>query len=119
MDFLPRRVGKKFLEFEMNVYGWMDTLCPDYECGYWQFYTLSNGGFYMAYDHAVALRAVFPNNYFDEEMSADAASIAANLFALNGLCWKASSEKITDAFYALRDYAAQHKEGGKIMRLID
>jgi hypothetical protein len=120
-NFLPRNIGSAFLKFEMNVYGWMDRLCSDYSGGFWQFYDLSNGGFYMAYDDEEALRVVFDPNYFEENMTSDAVSIAANLFALNALCWQqqGSGEVITDAYYALRDYAADHKEGAKIMRLID
>lgn len=117
--FLPRKVGKAFLRFEMNVYDWMGQLCPDYLGGYWQFYELSNGGFYMALDSDETMRAVFPSNYFEDHMSADGLSIAANLFALNGLCWQGGGERATDAYYALRDFAAAHAEGGKIMRLID
>ena len=119
MEFLPRKLGKLFLKFEMSVYAHMDNLCPEYRGGFWEFYDLSNGGFYMAYDHEESLRVVFPFNYFDEEMSADAASIAANLFALNSLTWDTRSEQAIDAFYALRDFAAEHPEGAKIMRVID
>ncbi len=117
LGFLPRKVGKKFLRFEMNAYDWMGQLCPDYLGGYWQFYALSNGGFYMALDSADTMRAVYPPNDFDDQMSTEALSITANLFALNGLCWL--SERVTDAYYALRDFAAEHEEDGKIMRLID
>ena len=119
LGFLLQKLGKDCLLFEINVYAQMDWLCPEYKGGYWQFYNLSNGGFYMALEREEPLRVVFPNNYFDEPMSTDAASIAANLFALNGLCWKAGNAHLSDAYYALRDYGAAHKEGARIMRVID
>lgn len=118
-DFLPRHVGNAFMRFENSIYDWMGQLCADYNGGYWQFYELSNGGFFMALDSEKRFRAVWPDNYSDEEMSAEAASIAANLFALNALCWQSPSEALTEAYYALRDFAAQHNEGAKIMRVID
>jgi hypothetical protein len=33
---------------EALVFGWLDRLCIDYSGGLWDFYSLSNGGFYMA-----------------------------------------------------------------------
>jgi hypothetical protein len=85
----------------------------------WDFYTLSNSGFFMSYDYDETLTVLYPENYFEETMSAEAASIGVNLFALNTLAWQTNSEKIVDLYYALRDYAAEHPEGTKIMRLID
>lgn len=120
LDFLPSKLGKYALEFEMVVYGWMDKLCEAYKGGYWQFYALSNFGFYIAFEHEEVLRVQWPDNYSDEEMSPEAASIAANLFALNSLCWKYPSEgDFTQDYYLLREFAAQHSEGAKIMRVID
>jgi hypothetical protein len=36
------------LKGEALVYGWLEQLSEDYTGGFWDFYTLSNGGFYMA-----------------------------------------------------------------------
>ncbi len=117
--FLPRHVGKAFFFFENAVYDWMGQLCPEYQGGYWQFYELSSGGFFMAFDSEQPLKVTFPQNYFEEMMTPEAASIAANLFALNSLCWKTESQQLIDAYYALRDFAASHQEGAKILRVID
>ena len=36
------------LQIEPMVYGITERMATDYKGGYWDFYTLSNGGFYMA-----------------------------------------------------------------------
>jgi hypothetical protein len=38
------------LQLEPIVYGITDRITADYQGGYWHFYTLDNGGFYMAPD---------------------------------------------------------------------
>ena len=119
LDFLPRKVRNAYLQFETSVYNLMGQLCADYSGGYWQFYELSNGGFYMALEDDKTMHVDFPANYFEDDMSPETLSIAACLFSLNALCWQTKSEQITDNFYALRDFAIQHKEAGKILKLID
>ncbi len=119
-DYLPRHVGNGFFAFENGVYDWMGQLCAEYSGGYWQFYDLSNCGFFMGLDTDVKqFHVENPANYFEDDMTPEAVSIAACLFSLNGLCWQTRSGQITDAYYALRDFAAAHAEGAKIMRLID
>lgn len=74
LDFLPRYFTPRWmLRGESLVYAWMRRLSPDYQGGYWEFYKLSNGGFYMAPSpDREALRLVVSANYFDEVVSADA-----------------------------------------------
>ncbi len=49
MDFLPTVFGSRLMMHgEAQVYAWMRKLSADYKGGFWQFYNLSNGGFYMA-----------------------------------------------------------------------
>lgn len=47
LDFLPHYVGNKFLQYEMLIYDQMRKASKPYDGGYWEYYTLSNGGFYM------------------------------------------------------------------------
>ena len=46
--FLPRHLGSLMLKGEFLVYGWLERLSKDYGGGLWNFYDLSNGGFYIA-----------------------------------------------------------------------
>ena len=49
LDVVERLFGMAFpLQLEPVVYGITDRMAEDYTGGYWHFYTLTNGGFYMA-----------------------------------------------------------------------
>lgn len=119
LNTLPVLFGNKCIMFEQMVYSYMDKFCSDYHGGFWEFYFLSNGGFFMSLLHGEKLLVSFPENYFEEIMSPEAISIGVNLYALNELAWKTEKESIIDLYYALRDFASQHEEGAFIMRLID
>lgn len=70
-----------------------------------------------------------PGNYFDEEVSADAAGIIATLFALNRLSWEVSEmesldhvcQGLVDRQYALKDYVSiiNHPESRQIFWAFD
>ena len=62
---------------EALVFGWLDALSEDYNGGFWNFYTLTNGGFYMAPAGDKRMRLEVDGNGFSGEMSADAAGIDA------------------------------------------
>ncbi|ECB7109893.1 antirestriction protein, partial [Salmonella enterica subsp. enterica serovar Newport] len=49
-DFWPRhfRGIPQWILLEPRIFAWTDRLCADYRGGIWQFYTLSNGGAFMA-----------------------------------------------------------------------
>lgn len=75
-------------------------------------------------------RLTIPGNYFDAEVSADAAGIIATLFVLNHLSWKASElgkdyaltcQRLIERQDALKDYICiiQHPEKSLIFQAID
>ncbi len=71
-------------KLELCVYGMADRLAPAYNGGYWHFYGLSNGGFYMA----PATDAIFDisfENGFDGKLSADTLGVTACLYAYSHL----------------------------------
>lgn len=117
IDFFPKHCGRAFLMFESHVYNWMRRLCPDYDGVFWQFYELSNGGFYMAPETAMPVRIVCEGNYFNEEMSADAAGIVVTLFTLSHMAERVLS--LADRYYDLMEYIDCHPEAGKIYAAID
>ena len=121
MDFLPKYTGRHFMKYENMVYGYMNIACTDYDGGLWDFYSLSNGGFFMAFDSDKPLAVEWVDNYFKDTMSAEAASIGVNLFVQNALAWQHPdrAEMLTDHYFQLRDFALEHKEAAKIMRFID
>lgn len=119
LDFLPRYFTPRWmLRGESLVYAWMERLSPDYQGGYWEFYTLSNSGFYLA-PTGQEMRLIVEGNYFDEVVLADVAGIIATLFALNDLACETGHDRIIDLYYSLLDFAREHPEEGSIMRAID
>ena len=119
LNFLPRHFGGDMIVGEAAVYGSMKMICPSYHGGFWDFVEVSNGAFYMRLqtDGTLAMDLSSGNGY-SGQMSADAAGITATLFALNQMVWD-GSEKLADAFYLLREFAAQHPEFREIFGAID
>ncbi len=122
MRFLPRFFGRgaNMLIGESLVYNALSDLAPDYDGGYWAFYELSNGGYYMAPDlDCDSIRICCAGNGYEGDMSPDAAGVVATLFALNALVWKTRSPRHEEMFDRLRDYAGDHTEGPAIFAAID
>ena len=119
MMALPRHFGQRLLAFEGAVYDFMRRFAPDYDGGYWQFYELSNGGFYMAPDGR-PFRVSIDTNGYEGEMSADAAGITVCLFACSHLSFRYSEDDVfADHFHLLREFAAEHAEASAIFAAID
>lgn len=120
MEFLPRVFGERYMLLgERTVYAVMDHHCSTYNGGYWEYYDLSNGGFYMA--PKTDERFVFSNEGLqtDSSMSADAVGIVATLYALSELSNRTEDEKLGEAFHLLRAFASQHAEIEAIFTAID
>jgi Antirestriction protein len=73
------------------VYRWMRRLAPEYSGGYWHFYELSNGGFYMAPECEPLLLRVEGNGY-EGVMSSAAAGITACPFGFSHLSFGIADE---------------------------
>jgi hypothetical protein len=96
-------------------------LSEDYDGGYWEFYALSNGGFYMAPTGRESFHVVCANG-FDGDLSADAFGITSCLYAYSLLSFAADeklAEESTRQYHLLRDYAGQHAEAAAIWRATD
>ena len=119
LNTLPRFFGTKLVLFEQLVYRWADALCPTYTGGFWDYYTLSNGGFYMALRSFEPMRVAVDGNGYDGTLSADAAGIVCVLFALGELCAQTRRDDFAELYHHLRDFAATHVEARQIYRAID
>lgn len=104
---------------EHGVYTVLERVSDDYSGGRWDFYALSNGGFFMAPHTDAPFRIVCDGNGFDGEVSAVAAGIIATLMALSHLSFVVDDDGLIDQFYLLREYAVSHSEAGAIFRAID
>lgn len=118
MEFYPTFLPKHGMVFESMVFRYMEEYCKPYKGGYWNFYTLSNKGFYIGLRRDSTLQVENHLNYFSQEMSVDAASIGVNLLALCD-CASKGDRSIINAFQHLREYAKIHPEGHLILRFID
>ncbi len=118
MDFYPTFIPKQAMQFEGMVFRYMEEFCTPYKGGYWDFYALSNGGFYIALKKSGHIQVENTMNYYKGEMSADAACISINLLALCD-CASNGDMQLIKAFHHLRDYAKIHPESRDILRFID
>lgn len=101
----------------------MDRLCEDYHGGIWRFYTLSNGGVFMAPetddDSSEKWQLFNTMNGNGAQMSAEAAGIAVCLITYSHHACRTECDAMTGHYYHLRDYAINHAECKAIMHLID
>ena len=109
------------LAIEPTLYAVADHLAEDYRGGYWHFYTLSNGGFYLAPQREDGFQVSCDNGY-EGRLSADAFGIVCCLYAYSQLSFSnqpALAEICARQFHWLRDYALDHAESGAILAAID
>jgi len=120
LNALPRFFGPKHMMLVENlVFAWMKNLVPSYGGGYWNFYELSNGGFYMSPDCKDEVQLICENG-FDGNLSTDAAGIVACTYALNELANNIDdNELFIDMYFKLKAFISGHKEIEKIYRAID
>lgn len=99
----------------------MDRFCTDYSGGIWNFYTLSNGGAFMAPEAESDERWTLfnPMNSNGAEMSAEAAGIAVCLMTYSHHAMRTECDAMTEHYYRLRDYTLNHPERRTIMHIID
>ena len=123
IDFWPQHFGTipQWITLEPRIFAWMNRVCADYSGGIWQFYTLSNGGAFMAPDaDRNETWSLFNNlNGNGVEMSAEAAGIAVCLIEYSHHACRTECDAMTAHYYRLRDYALQHPEAHAILRIID
>jgi hypothetical protein len=122
MDFVDRLFGIRYeLQLEPNVFQFAEHLAaPQYNGGYWQFFGLSNGGFYMAL-RSDTIFSVSCQNGYEGKMTADALGITACLYAFSQLSFGsgAFAETCAEHYHWLREYAMDHAEVHSILRAID
>ena len=77
--------GSNFpMQLEPIVYTFASNLSEDYTGGYWEFYSLSNGGFYMAPDSDKPFKVSCANGY-EGSLSADAFGVNCCLYSYSDL----------------------------------
>ena len=126
-DFLPALFGKLMVHGEGYIFNLMRRMCPTYVGGQWKYFDLSNGARYMAPPDRDGELLQFKNdgNYFEDNISADAAGVIVTLIGLSHLGSSVHehdevlANELFENFHKLRDYALQHPESSAIFRAID
>ncbi|MCU6244118.1 antirestriction protein [Enterobacter asburiae] len=125
ISFWPQHFGSipQWITLEPLIFAWMDRFCADYSGGIWNFYTLSNGGAFMApetngdTDEKWSLFNTMNGN--GGELSAEAAGVAVCLMTYSHHAMRTECDAMTEHYYRLRDYALNHAECSAIMHIID
>ncbi|MCE0801166.1 antirestriction protein [Buttiauxella sp. S04-F03] len=120
-SFWPQHFGTipQWILLEPRIFAWLDRMCADYSGGIWNFYTLSNGGAFMAPDDETLWSLCNPLNGNSAEMSSEAAGITVCLLAYSHHACRTENDAMTEHYYRLRDYALHHPECAAIMRIVD
>ena len=108
------------LQLEPFIFSQASRLSEDYGGGYWLFYTLDNGGFYMAPDSEGQFQVISPNGW-EGFMSADAFGVTAVLFAYSSLSFGSGqfAETCAEQYHLLREYMMEHEEARAILGATD
>ena len=109
------------LNIEPAVYSIASNIATEYNGAYWEFYSLSNSGFYMAPSSDQHYQ-VSCENGFEGKLSADALGITACLYAYSHLSFTANpafAEMCANHYHWLREYMLEHKEALNILSAID
>ena len=121
-DFVDALFGLNFpLQLEPYVFAVASELSSDYRGGFWNFYSLDNGGFYLAPNDDDPFSVCCPNGY-EGTMSADALGITACLYAYSRLSFIAGDTVAciyARQYHALREYAVDHVEAAAIIAATD
>jgi hypothetical protein len=121
MDVAERLFGIHFpLQLEPVVYGITEKMSKDYSGGYWNFYTLSNGGFYMAPSGDDVFH-VTCDNQFEGDLRSDGIGVTACLYAYSHLSFTDGRFGRVCAvhYYHLRGYMMDHPEVRAILEATD
>ena len=108
------------MQLEPVIYGITDRMAEGYSGGYWEFYTLSNGGFYMAPSDDRVFH-ITCDNMFEGDLSADALGIVACLYAFSHLSFSDGRFARVCAchFHMLRSFMYEHPEVKSILQATD
>lgn len=109
------------LNIEPAIYSIAGNIASEYNGAYWEFYALSNGGFYMAPCSDKAYQVSCENGY-EGKLSPDALGITACLYAFSHLSFssnEAFAEVCANHYHWLRAYMLEHKGSSAILSAID
>lgn len=122
MELTAELFGINFpMRLEPFIYIMADKLAEEYKGGYWEFYALINGGFYMAPNTDTSFHVCCENG-FEGNLSADAFGIVCSLYAYSHLSFGEPgkfAETCAQQYHLLREYMFEHAEVRTILQAVD
>lgn len=121
MDTVDRIFGVRYVTlFEPTVFNMAGMLASEYDGAYWQFYTLGNGGFFMAPNEDTIFNISCPNG-FEGKLSGNALGLAACMYTYSNLSFGADAfaDLCATQYHLLREYMFEHPEVKSILGAID
>ena len=118
---VERLFGMAFpLQLEPVIFGITERMAEDYDGGYWDFWTLSNEGFYMAPSEDRIFHVKCQNMY-KGDLSADALGITSCLYAFSNLSFSLTdmAREYARHYHLLREYMLDHPEVREILGATD
>ena len=118
---VERLFGMAFpLQLEPVIYGITERMAEDYDGGYWEFWTLSNEGFYMTPSEGRIFHVKCQNMY-EGDLSADALGITSCLYAYSNLSFSLTdmAREYARHYHLLREYMLDHPEVREILGATD
>ena len=121
MDFVDKLFGIGYvLKLEPTVFNMAGMLAAEYTGAYYEFYSLSNGGFFMA-PRGDTIYDVCCENGFEGKLSANALGLTATIYAFSHLSFggDAFADLCATHYELARSYLFLHPEAKAILRAID
>lgn len=120
---IPANLFKIHFPFkiEPTTYQYARMLSNEYQGAYWQFYSLSNEGFFMVpeIDESVSIAC---NNGYEGQVSKEAFGIIVCLYTYSYLSFTDNTDLAQTCiqhYHRLRDFALEHAEADAILEAID
>ena len=100
------------------TYAFLHGLANNYASTKWEFFELSNGGYYAAPKLQHRIHIGGDRTVFSGEVSADAAGVIATLLMLDYMAEVAANHECRDDYEKLLAFARQHPEADAILNTI-
>lgn len=121
MAVVEKLFGINFpMRLEPCIFDTASSMFDDYKGGFWEFYRLSNGGFYMAPSTEEKFHLSSPNGFVCE-LSGDATGLVCCIFSYSMLSFQGDefAKICAEQFHLLREYVFEHIEVESILRACD
>ena len=119
MRLMHELFQKQFIMVENLIYMNMVRVCPHYEGGEWAFYSLSNGGFYMAPLAVPDWFVVYAPKEYQGALSSNAVGMLVTAMTLNQLTSWRDGELMMQMQFRLRDFIKQQPGAAVLCELLD